>query len=363
MAFLFVSDFFRPKHIPRVPLVLSPIIPLSVLNIKILSSRIHTAYLFEPEGFPVLQKICDLISSTPAGRIYSRWQDFGVHLDLTKAQLDYIKNDLRGLQDPTYYVLLTFVQSIDATMDKVLAALQKMNRLDVVDRLSEPLMLFMKSLSIRSQSTSLLRPKRVPNIPAMLRPIVPSKTLSSTSGTRLLHLTDIDLPINYSNSLEKEKQNYGSIVMLTFTEDGQETARNIGKIFRQKNPRIGVLILQEQAKLVNSRAEEFIDDCFKQVNYIIPILTKGYIERINNLRNCYYRSEENSLDSKYLNYVYSLLRFEYLKNNCCNHRVRCLVPDIDVTTVIKSDLHPALQAWFRKSDINEFATNILSKKL
>lgn len=54
--------------------------------------------------------------------------------------------------------------------------------------------------------------------------------------------------------------------MLTFADDGLETAQHITKIFRSKEPKIGVLILQEQENYVHSRAEEFIDDCFKQVN-------------------------------------------------------------------------------------------------
>lgn len=54
--------------------------------------------------------------------------------------------------------------------------------------------------------------------------------------------------------------------MLTFANDGLPTAESIKKIFRSKQPRIGVLILQEQEKGVYSRAEEFVDDCFKQVN-------------------------------------------------------------------------------------------------
>ncbi|XP_063993388.1 uncharacterized protein LOC135171035 [Diachasmimorpha longicaudata] len=357
------DELHRPLHIPRVPLVLSPVIPLSVLNVMRLSSRIHTGYLFEPDGIPILKILCHLISSTPAGRTYSGWQDFGIHLHLTEAQLHYIKHHLRDHQSPAYYVLLIFVHSTDETMDKVLDALHKMNRLDVVDKLAETLTLFIKSLSLNSQSTNILRPKSVSNIPEILRPIITSKKLSSTSGTQLLHLEGNDILMNYSSSLIREKQNYGSIVMLTFAEDGQNIMKSICQIFREKNPRIGVLILQEQEKLVNSRAEEFIDDCFKQVNYIIPILTKEYTDHINNLRNYGGKLGENSLDSKYLHYIYSLLRFEYVKNNCSNHRVRCLVPDFYVTTMMKSDLHPVLQAWYRQSDIDEFATNILLKKL
>lgn len=54
--------------------------------------------------------------------------------------------------------------------------------------------------------------------------------------------------------------------MLTFADDSLETAQHITKIFRSKKSKIGVLILQEQENYVYSRAEEFIDDCFKQIN-------------------------------------------------------------------------------------------------
>lgn len=53
--------------------------------------------------------------------------------------------------------------------------------------------------------------------------------------------------------------------MLTFADDGLATAQYIAKIFRSKKPRIGVVMLQEQEDYVYSRAEEFVDDCFKQV--------------------------------------------------------------------------------------------------
>lgn len=54
--------------------------------------------------------------------------------------------------------------------------------------------------------------------------------------------------------------------MLTFANDALPIVESIAKLFRSKQPRIGVLILQEQEKEVYSRAEEFIDDCFNQVD-------------------------------------------------------------------------------------------------
>lgn len=134
---------------------------------------------------------------------------------------------------------------------------------------------------------------------------------------------------------------YGSIIMLTFAADGRKTAEEITKFFRSSNPKIGVIILQEQEKHVYCKAEEFIEDCFKQVfnfhfdknnfkyliinftlhfkvNYIVPILTEQYLIRLNE-SEC---NEFNNLDLKYIRYIYSLMRYEYVKQDCINNRVR-----------------------------------------
>lgn len=63
----------------------------------------------------------------------------------------------------------------------------------------------------------------------------------------------------------QNKATYGSVVMLTFAKDGEQSALNITKMFRSMKPKIGVLILKEQEKYVYSRGVEFVDDCFKQV--------------------------------------------------------------------------------------------------
>ncbi|XP_036150761.1 uncharacterized protein LOC118648547 [Monomorium pharaonis] len=202
--------------------------------------------------------------------------------------------------------------------------------------------------------SKIIRPGHIPKAPLVLSPIstVEYKTEMKESESMF---------IPQDNQQKKHEQTYGCIVMLTFADDGLSTAESITNIFRSKQPRIGVLILQEQEKHVYSRAEEFIDDCFKQVDYVIPILTKEYIERINNPVKTY-EQMHNNLNSKYLKYIYSLLRYEYVRNQCCNNRVRCIVPDKDVCTIVRASLHPTLQAWFRESDIDGFVNNILFHK-
>ena len=43
--------------------------------------------------------------------------------------------------------------------------------------------------------------------------------------------------------------------------------------------------------------------------------------------------------------------------------VRCLIPDDQVNKITSMDLHPTLHAWFRISDVNLFADNILLKDI
>lgn len=322
------------------------------LNIQKATARIHASYLFEHVGKPALQKLCLLLSSTATGKIYSGWQEFAAYMGLTMEQIRCIDYDFKGLQDPTYYVLLAYVQQGDATVDKILNALQKMHRLDVINQIKENISDLIDGIQLNAADESITRSKNIPRAPLVLTPI-------EVAHEEYKEETDRG-PVS-QNNLQKTKQNYGCIVMLTFAEDGLETAKHIAKIFRSKQPRIGVLILQEQENYVYSRAEEFIDDCFKQVNFIVPILTEGYIQRINNPRKM--RIEDQSrLDTKYLKYIYSLLRYEYVRQQCMNYRVRCIVPDKEVYTITRANLHPTLQAWFKESNADEFVENILLQK-
>lgn len=334
-----------------------PNLDLVILNIQRESSRIHAAYLFEHIGKVTLQRLCLFLSSTATGKMYSGWQEFAAHMGLTMQQIRCIDYDFKGLQDPTYYVLLTYVQSPEATLDRIVSALQKMERLDVINEIKDHVRELVRAASqnATSDESEIIQPGHIPRAPLVLSPILIKQNETGIKGSES-HCASQD------DQEKHTKHTYGCIVMLTFADDGLPTAECIAKIFRSKQPRIGVLILQEQEKGVYSRGEEFIDDCFKQVDYIIPILTREYIEKIHNPAKAY-EPLHNSLDTKYLKYIYSLLRYEYVQNQCCNNRVRCIVPDKDVRTVVQANLHPTLQAWFRESDIDGFVNNILLHKI
>ncbi|XP_034193673.1 uncharacterized protein LOC117610420 [Osmia lignaria lignaria] len=326
-----------------------------LLNIQRVTARIHASYLFENIGRPTLQQLCLLLSSTATGKAYSGWQEFASHMGLTMEQIRCIDYDFKGLQDPTYYVLLTYVQHAEATVDRIFSALEKMDRFDIINLIKDNISGLIDAVpqnNVTNEST-IAKTKTIPRAPLVLTPIGTIQNIHRKESVDSEHMIQ--------DNVQKSKQKFGCIVMLTFADDGLAIAQYIAKIFRSEKPRIGVVMLQEQEDYVYSRAEEFVDDCFKQVNFIVPILTQGYMERIKNPRKVYIE-DQNKLDAKYIKYIYSLLRYEYVNNQCVNYRVRCIVPDKEVYTVANANLHPTLQAWFRQSDIDAFTKHILLRK-
>ncbi|XP_014205479.1 uncharacterized protein LOC106637283 [Copidosoma floridanum] len=331
---------------------------LETVILDAVASKIHAAYLFENEGRQLLQKLCLFVSATASGKIYGDWQMFAAHLGLLNEQIRCIDYDFKGLQDPTYYTLLAFIQNDDATIDKIYLALQKLERLDVINRLASYFNEFVKDITKNQEmKNGMYQPNSIPKAPLVLSPIVKKDTYSNQETVRI---TSNDSKNNIANSKVRNIK-YGSIIMLTFAEDGKSTVEKIAKVFRSADPKIGVIILQEQEKHIFSGAEKFVEECFQQVNYIVPILTQGYLNKINNYTP--YESDNNNMDAKYIRYIFSLLRYEYVKADCINNRVRCIIPDAQLKKVLSMEMHPTLHAWFRESDVPLFTDRILLQKL
>lgn len=118
-----------------------------ILQLQRNSEKIHAGFFFEKEGLPLLQQCCLLISSTASGKIYNGWQEFAAHLGLKREQIQCIDYNFKGLQDPTYYVLLAFIQSEEATIDKIVLSLKNIGRLDIINRILNPLTSLLNFLS------------------------------------------------------------------------------------------------------------------------------------------------------------------------------------------------------------------------
>ncbi|XP_015600938.1 uncharacterized protein LOC107270431 isoform X2 [Cephus cinctus] len=319
-----------------------------ILNFVRQTSRIHAGYLFNPEGEQLRRELCLALSSTDTGKVYSNWQDFGAALGLTIEQIRAIKYYFIGPEDPTYFVLLTYVQSFDSTLDKIIFSLQKINRLDVINRIKDHIENLIKALA--HKGSDIKRVNFMKRAPEILRPPKQGKEIS------IKKIEDKGIKPQRIES----GQHYNSIVLLSFAKNDLQTANRIAKLFRNKEPKIGVIILQEQEEYVFSRGEEFIDDCLAQVHYIVPILTVDYIRAMNSSI-----SQETlslmELDHKYLKYIYTMIRNKFARN-CLNKQVRCIIPDKEISEVLRFELNPVLKVWFRESDIDIIAEKISLKK-
>lgn len=321
------------------------------LNIQRATEQIHASYLFENIGKRTLQILCLRLSGTAKRKTYNGWQEFAAHMGISMEQIHCIDYCFTGLQDPTYFVLLAYVQHSGATIDKILIVLQKIERFDVINEIQDYIYDIVNGVSQDSKrnESNILIPGEIPRAPLVLTPI---------NAIQRVQISNNNNSGNVSrDSLQKTKQPRGPTVMLTFASDASEIARKVAEIFRSKQPRIRVLILQEQEKYVYSGATEFIDDCYRQVDFIIPILSQGYVERINNPKETYIE-DPNELDAKYARYIYCLLKYEFVWNECKNRRVRCIVPDKDVSIVMSTFLHPSLQIWFTESNIDDLSRTI-----
>lgn len=49
--------------------------------------QIHAAFLFEEEGFKILQTLCLYIGAENVGRVYTNWCTFASKLGLTRQQM------------------------------------------------------------------------------------------------------------------------------------------------------------------------------------------------------------------------------------------------------------------------------------
>lgn len=60
------------------------------------------------------------------------------------------------MQDPTYYVLLTYVQHVEATIDKILNALQKIQRFDIIIQIKNDIYDLIDKISQNAKNNGIL---------------------------------------------------------------------------------------------------------------------------------------------------------------------------------------------------------------
>ncbi|XP_015523129.2 uncharacterized protein [Neodiprion pinetum] len=329
------------------------------------TAKIHAECLFEaPE---ILQNICLFMSADPVTGFGSNWKKFADKLGLTNQQITVIERDYQAKHSSTWWVLLSFAYNANATVEKVLNVLEDMGRLDIIDKISDSMLRFADRVSEQHKSNeaegSVLRSAAgIEWLPLVLRPLnsrenklykIPGITSTLVNDGKFVDSGIID---NTRPNIPLAMR-----VMLTFASDGAEVAKRITKKFRQHEPRIGVLILKEQQDHVFIKSTEFINDCFEQVDTIIPILTKGYFDAINNPPTANEEESSFALDERYVKYIYQSFTNELVRNDCLGRRVRCIFPEGTKRRDLRVD-HLSLRAWYREENIQDFINLLLRRR-
>lgn len=159
-----------------------------------------------------------------------------------------------------------------------------------------------------------------------------------------------------------KKTVYTKTVLLTYSEDANANVNDIITRLRETkdNMKLGVVLLNEQIGSLNIEPEQFIYECFLQVDYVMPIITKQYIQMIGSSSSKLNYAATN-IDNRYVKYIYALMNTYYLRNNCKNYKIRSLIPNNSTSSVQDHHMmaHSLFQVWFKISDIDMIKERIL----
>ncbi|CAH1398504.1 unnamed protein product [Nezara viridula] len=347
--------------------------------------NIHAAYLFTPNGVEVLADLCKVISSTPTSFYYSSWKNLAGVLNLSFHQIGCIE---QIKSDPTEVVLKTFAQHWDSTLDTIVSALQSLKRYDalsVVKKGFQELERIARQEQIKrtenisseidsiihgkGTSDGILRPEHLSVLPYQL-PITLKLFPAINKEKQEIIINNNEVPKNegqlQNKSIvsKKKVKKFSKGIMLTFAADGEEIARKIAAQFRKARGRhlpIGVLILEEHIDKVLQNPEEFISHIFPQMNYIVPILTEGYLLSLKG-NNHHEGSSLSSIDSMYVKFIHDLMMKYYVQNNCRNDKFRCIIPDDRFLKIVNHkhmELDPVLKVYVKESELEQLACRML----
>ncbi|KAK7866480.1 hypothetical protein R5R35_014346 [Gryllus longicercus] len=386
------------------------------------TKRIHAGWLFDGKFLPLLQKLLRLLDGNFDTLLTPGWGTFGHHLGLSSEILRVIECSKLGNEGYTYYVLQHYIQKDDSTIEKVVQALVDMKRKDAIHQtfhlfnsLADDILRDHQGnrqehtsnnersdeenridsgfsndeeadeqiFNQREQTVeSVIRPNFIPTPPLILQvlkehvhrasrvsvsprsPKVEHQCIQNSAPTNMPRNVQV-VQINNTERTQQQKKvkpKYDCIVMLTFADDGINHATQIAQSLRAKREDgqiIGVLILNDHENDVSFDPELFISGTFPQVNYVIPIITEGYLKAIVDLRPPL-QFESTYIDCKYTRFIYTLMKKYYVNNGCLNKKIRCVIPD-DLTHLTKKTLmrDPVFETWVKSSSIGNLADRML----
>ncbi|XP_065353653.1 uncharacterized protein LOC135948357 isoform X1 [Cloeon dipterum] len=379
--------------------------------------QVHAAYICDNRYgvCEVWYKLMLMLGATESNvtNIKADWQAFANLLGYDRDTIRSIQNVFKGVEDPVTITLIAFMQKSDASLDKIIEALQAMKREDILEQISGPLsdlcekviqentdqtMVSSDSGFSEAENSVVIKPRFVLPVPCLLRSkeelnfsliystFKSQQQVLSTCAKQVEADRDVRehsvmvaaADEGYGNDAAppplpqggeqlgagQRSANFDTTVLLTFVEDGREAAYEVARALRattnSQGQHVGVVILEENESIVNVDQDAFVRGVFEQVDYVVPILSADYAATVkpNSLLDV-----SGSLDAQYARYIYKLIQNYYVEMGCMNKKIRSIVPtgtDNSTITYLTSD--PVFKARKLMRDCEKFADLICRRK-
>ncbi|KAK2713131.1 hypothetical protein QYM36_011730 [Artemia franciscana] len=341
-------------------------------------------------GWRANKSICRYIDASNPGQ--GDWKDFASELGVHHIDMKRIENTY-GREGPTCRVLEEYLNIKEATVSHLLQSLRKLGREDILfsispyldelfqlynsgypplpiepdetpeDNNSDSGVSSVRSISMFSTGQAESRP--VESVPLQLKAAPETKKDEENGCKDLIENNDFEdaKSCDSKGEIEEKKGVDFKVVLLTYANDGRDLAKDVAKRFRKHRPglpRLGVVTLEENEEFLCVDPWGIIQKWFFEVDYIVPILTEEYLERIS---SHFVQSidSDNCFDARYVRLIYTMMCNEFMQRGCLNYRVRPLMSNeilakIDQRASMKN---PIFMAWKKVDDCDALAGNML----
>ncbi|KAI5644230.1 death domain-containing protein [Phthorimaea operculella] len=329
-----------------------------IAELKMLGKKVwylHTSLLYYRNPATKTGKVCFQVWQTlvkKVGGSPNTWKELGHALGIAKTDLDYIGNTVK--EDRADVILKIFLHNENATIDKIIEAFLKMERYDIIKEIEEPLLELSQCFDKDDSGYQSNSSKKIISYTKNL----PNDLPAALSKKYVLHKKDPDPPSKQIKLPPKREEKVKSdeiILFLSYAEDGIETAYNIKYYVENWTdfPGVKVVTLNDRREEVFQNPEKFIRDYFEKAEFVVPILTAGYLQEIRSC-NPTLPSTSDNLDCKYVNFIYNLIINQYIHaSGCMNLKVRSVLPQNSVHVARDISLYPDLMPWTFENDFDE----------
>ncbi|XP_060803152.1 uncharacterized protein LOC106129264 [Amyelois transitella] len=324
-------------------------------------SNLHTSVLYyrNPKTktgsvcYEVWKTLVKKVGGTPNG-----WRDLGISLGIKQEDLDYIMNSVQ--EEPVDVILKLYRLNEKATLDKIVDAFVKLKRYDILKALEDPLCNLSHCFNNKDDSGYHSNSKStdgqieiisLKNVSDDLPPVFNKNFVVAKNDRNKPHF-----PKPKIETTNEEFKNEKPILFLTFTEDGFPTALNIQEYVENWTDfdEVAVITLNDKKEEVYQNPEKFIREYFEKADFIVPIITPGYLQEIRS-NNPNTPSTTDNLDFKYVNFIYSLIVNYYIHaTGCLNKKVRTVLPqNFDREVLTRISMYPDLMPWTYETKFDE----------